>query len=360
MAENTGETRDNGNKITRRDFFKKAVMIGGAVTAGSSLGILAKKEIDVLEKGIETDSGIFFPLYEHHEVGIKPERIPSGLDVLFRESVNTKLFNRSPKDCLLGESNVYNKSVSIRIFPDKILEKTASNGTSIMLGDVEPGLNVMSVAGISSGEFVGGLLISEKLLRDHFKSKKIVNSSAGSHLTRRKFIKATVALGAIWLMAPGLNSLSRVGTGWNKSRDDALDRIMDRLYGMQSNTHPENSLVFFRNLMMADKMLTVAEDIQKETGKKTKMGYQVEYAHNGIEDFLKMGHDFCKMILLSYPKPILKRMVELNNGVEDFTSARLFKLPKNFDIHSSDWDTVTDIRVVDVKLQQGIERKLKD
>ncbi|MDO8583422.1 MAG: twin-arginine translocation signal domain-containing protein [bacterium] len=362
MAENTEES--GASKTTRRDFLKKAAIIGvGALAIGSGINVLEKKAIN---EGIDTDSGTFFPLYEHHEVGIKPEKIPSDLDVLFREVVfpsMQQLLETNPKDMLMSRvNNNYSKSFTAsrntsRTFPDNILEKVASSRITIMLGD----LDVKDDGSIEVGMGVGGILIAVNLLRDQFAGKSSKKSS--SHMTRRKFLKVAGILGSAWALAPTAYLLSRGGVvteglGWNMERDNAVDRIIDRLYGLVSDSHPANATVFFRNLIMADKMLTVAEDIQKNTGKKTKMGFQVEYAHSGIEDFLSAGHDFCRMLLLSYPKPVLRDAVESNNGPEDFSSSRLLKLPRNFSVKDPKWEQVGDRKVVDTELKQMLEEKL--
>lgn len=357
MTEDTAKVEKADTGLSRRDFIKKTAIIGaGTMMVASGLGV-ARKEIGVLEKGVETDSGVFFPLYEHHEIGITPEKIPPDMDVLFREAYSSRMFQGSPKYRLLQEGSSYIKNTKIRIFTDEILKKIAFINALIMLGDVNPSLGDWTRVGIAGGEFVGGLAIIAKLLKDQFKSKK-TTSNSGSYLTRRKFIKAAAGLGAAWLMTPGGYFLSRGGLEWNKNRDEALDRIMDRLYGIQSSLHPEDSLMFFRNLMMADKMLTVAEDVQKRTGRKTKMGFQVEYGHNGIEDFLKMGHGFCKAFVLSYPNHILDGIIKANNGIEDFASARLFKFPADFNIGNPNWDNVEDIKITDVDLKKKLELKL--
>lgn len=143
-------------------------------------------------------------------------------------------------------------------------------------------------------------------------------------------------------------------------KEDALHRIIDRINGLQSNTHPEQLVVFFRNLIMADKMLTVADDFKQKTGRKAQIAFNVEYGHNGVQDFLRVGPDICRWLISRYPKKVLRDIGDLNGGNESLWTARLFKFPKDFfnrDVEKR-WENVEDRKVIDVKLKEVLEKKL--
>lgn len=358
MGENIKE-KANVSTNSRRDFLRKAAVVSvGALSVGIGINLIEKNRA---ENGIDTDSGKFYPLYEHHEVGIAPEKIPSDLDVLFEEGFFAGGFlSIQPKVYLLGrvgKAYFTNNLIEKREFPDEMLEKLSVNGIEIMIGDILPNLKRMTGYLIQSGEFIGGLAMAAKLVRDQFRFK---NSTKNT--TRRKFIKAMGIIGAAWAIFPGAHFLSRGGPtfNWNKDRDNALDRVADKLYGMQSNLHPEEAFLFFRNLIMADKMLTVAEDIKQKTGRQARIGFQVEYGHMGIEDLLKVGHGFCRTLILSYPDSVIRDAAKINNGIEGLSSARLFKLPRNLFSGESEekWKQVVDRRVTDVELKKSLELKL--
>lgn len=361
MEEGKGELNKTQSGISRRDFLKKGALIGAGLVTGGT--IINAGEVNAIENGISSGSGLFIPLYETHYKGLNVDRIPNDLDVLFRE-VPGKM--DSAKDLLSGETSAYiNRDKKVRIFPVENLQKIATIGSEIMVGDVwaEPSSFSLNIAE-GGTEFLTGLGISLVLLRDSLKGKRSV---VGSNITRRKFLKGAaktaMAVGASWLMAPGIYTLLRGGPKIGTvaaDRENALSRIIDRIYGMQSDIHPEmleNGI--FRNLLMADKMLTVAEDFEKRTGKKAKVGFQVEYGHSGIEDFLRLGHDVCRWIIERYPRSVLKFVADQNGGKESLWTARLFKLPKDFSPGpNADWSEVTERKVVDIELQKALESKL--
>ncbi len=58
---------------------------------------------------------------------------------------------------------------------------------------------------------------------------------------------------------------------------------------------------FFRNVMMADKLLSVASKTKSRKGNNpSKLAFQVEAAHSGIEDFLQVGPDICRALVLAH------------------------------------------------------------
>lgn len=362
MSENTGEVNGTENKISRRDFLKKtaaavSVAVSGLALTAPSLNAIEKSTV---KNGISSDSGTFFPLYETHYKKLNTDKIPNDLDVLFKEAAGRGLMSLDYSSLFFGKAETYGIKQA-RLIEDSALEKLAANETEIMFGDVlaEPSRFPLTTVG-GGVEFLAGLGMSLALLRDSLKGKKAV---AGSSITKRRFLKGAIAVGASWLMAPGIYALLRGGPKIGEvatERENALSRIIDRIYGIQSNLHPEMlEEGMFRNLIMADKMLTVAEDFEQRTGRKAKIGFNVEYAHNGIEDFLRVGHDVCRWIIERYPTSVLRFVAGKNDGKESLWTALLIKLPKDFSVGpNADWSKVTDRRVVDVELQKTLAAKL--
>lgn len=357
MSENTGEINSGVKKISRRDFFKKATVAGGAVALGGAL--LNRVEKNAVENGISSGSGRFFPLYETHMKGLDAEKISNDLNIFFREG-GTGGGGYSLNASMLGYKGIsYLGRAATRWLPDPVLERLARNKIEAMTGDVDAelwrGSKLTSSILIGGVEFFAGIGAGLALLRNSFKNKNVS--------TRRRFLRMAGAAGAAWLMSPGLEFLWRggpkIGT-LNTEREDALDRIIDKAYGLSTKAHPEMlDQTFLRDLIMADKMLAVAEDFEERTGRKAKIGFNVEYAHNGIEDFLKVGHDVCRWIIDRYPKSVLKSIADRNGGQESLWTARLFKLPKDFSPgQDADWSQVTDRKVIDVELQKALAPKL--
>lgn len=367
MSENTGEVKRVENKVSRRDFLKKAITVAGITASGFALTApsLNVAEKDAVENGISSGSGIFVPLYETHFKELDPARISRDLDILLRERGGGGIYTGNPSYVLSSTAGAYGDlggRKEFRYISDAVLERMAKNETEIMLGDVTTETSRFPLTIIEGGtEFIAGLGISLALLKDSLKGKKPVMEN---NVTRRKFLKGAAAIGASWLMMPGIYGLLRGGTEIGTvatERDNALTRIIDRIYGIQSNLHPEMlEEGMFRNLIMADKMLTVAEDFEKRTGRKARIGFNVEYAHTGIEDFLRVGHDVCRWIIERYPTNVLKYIAELNGGGESLWTARLLKLPEDLSPGpNAQWDKVADRKVVDVELQKALASKLK-
>jgi len=181
-----------------------------------------------------------------------------------------------------------------------------------------------------------------------------------SKISRRKILlglgSATIgwAASAIGANVLGANTMNE------NQQQGALRRILARVEGIISDFHPENSSTFFRNAVMARKMLTIAETYKSPP----KIAFQVENGHSGIEDFLQLGPEGTKAIILAHPKSFLKNWVETNGGIEDFCSSRLIKLAPNFKaINGKIEDKIAkDIksrRVVDFKLKEGLEKILQ-
>lgn len=346
MSESSG-IEEQVKDPDKRKFLKTAGKVAVAALGGAALGGIVTNEVLKAEQGIVAPSGTFFPLYERHDKGIKVESIPDGLDVFFRElNLDGDIFAPSPEEVLR-----HRMSYSIPAFPNKILASLSQNKTEVVAGDVEtPGIPEIDYM-IMGGEYAVGL----GLLLTLPASK--VNSE--TRIGRRKFLQAVMLAGAAW----GLSKLPLLfGTFQESYNKNAIDRVYSRLVAIESHMHPELSMFFFRNLMMADKLLTVSEDIHKRTEQKAKIAFQVGDGHAGIEDFLQAGHDFCRSLIVAYPKQYLRSTVELNSGIKDFCSVRLFKLPENLtedDVASGEkLNSATERRVVDEKLEKALSLKL--
>ena len=356
MSEASGKEEHVKNP-ERRKFLKTAGKLALA-TAGVAVlgGIVANEGINKEEGGVITESGIFFPLYERHDKGIKVESIPYNLDVLFGEGYfGGQTFSLAPEVILSHKYNYSGKEVNM--FPSKILAFLSQGKTEIMTGDVQTPLMRDIGPMIMVGEAAAGGTLAAWLLSNR-RGRSKVDSKAG--MGRRKFLRAVMLVGAAW----GLSKVPLMTTGLllEPYNENAIDRVFSRLAAIESHAHPEESMVFFRNAIMADKLLTVSEDIKERTGKKARIAFQVGSGHAGIEDFLQAGQDFCRGLILAYPKWYLRSTMELNNGIKDFSSARLFKLPENLtqvDIDSGGrLSETTERRVVDEKLEKALTLKL--
>lgn len=357
-------------KVIRRTALKAGVVAAGAVAFGI-------KEITAGKNGIETSVGIFYPLYEDHRTGLNPENIPDDLDAYFKEGTMNKSLYEADPIVFIGP-----RALTRTLRRSEVLEKLAGKKIKLIMGDTdiyvsqqergEPNFsdNIdLKLANdeliIAYGLFVGGGLSGQikKLLdgaRKHIPSKK--------ELSRRKLIRNSLIGVAAYIALP-MGSFVSGGTArftMDLNQMNATERILVRLEGIGSHLHPEIILDFFRNLIMADKILTVAETLQKQTGKKPKVGFNVGSAHAGIEDLLAAGSDFCRTVISFYPTDFLKKIVGINGSIENLATARVISMPTN--LKSSDLVEgknardlgVSEQKVVDIKLVNLLTPKLAE
>ncbi len=311
-------------KVTRRGLFKL-----GAYGAVGAAAAIAGNEIGKSIRGIETDSGIFYPLYENHKIGIKPQDIPQA-DFLFRELHFS--FSKSPVDIL---TETLRGSPTTRILPDEILSKLESQKTRVAFGDIKvPDQTTLEVS-----EWELGLTL--------------LALYPGLVVARRQFLKNVALTAGLWGISGLASGLSLYLTSLNNT-PDALNKSIQRIRSLETKIHPEISLVFFRDIVMADKLLLIAEDFRKQNSRKAKVVFQVGASHSGIEDYLQAGHSFCRNMILAYPSFWLRHVVEdLNNGIEDFSSVLLLTLSAQ----GQDLSQTTTTRILDKKLHEGLKSK---
>lgn len=89
---NSGNEGENqGNKFSRKEFFKKATKVAAAGGAVALTGFVVRNEIVKGKDGIvKTREGIYHPIYEAHNIGISLEDIPQNIDALFLEGFSER------------------------------------------------------------------------------------------------------------------------------------------------------------------------------------------------------------------------------------------------------------------------------
>lgn len=341
MSQERKEFSILNRKIDRRSLFKgsKIAVAGSAVSVAA--GFLIHHEVDNLVTGIETDSGIFIPLYENHLTRIEDDHIPNDLNVFFKEW-NKNTNDMTPADTIRDLTPIGRKRLSI----------LARQHTEIMLGDIDSSLKHWLVGeAILIAEIFGGFALYRYL------NKKASGMEAN---TRRKFLKTAAQISLIWPITTLLN-VPPLAVSFQDNM--AFRRITARLSALYHHAHPEDYVVFLRSLIWADKLLAVAGDFKSRTGRKAKIGFNVGTSHSDVEDFLHLGRDFCRNLILAHPSFLLSELVDMNSGVSNFASARLLRLPEdlNHDVPSLSFDVkleeTTDRFVVDRKLEQGLRNK---
>lgn len=336
MTEKTEESRPTtppDYSGSRRQFLRKGALVGLATLSG--IGV--KKELEKIKAGVETDSGIFIPLYEAHTVGISEKDIPEDTDILFREGVSSSESTAS----VLKETKKDQSS---------LLSYCARNRIRIAIGDVAfPAISLL-VGSLESTIGAYGLL-----------KKRTQEKKSPLRKTRREFLKTATS---VWFSTKLIVDLATTLIAIAEKKQTALKRIIVRLDGLRSHFDPENAIVFFRNALLSLKLLAIAENLKDKKGEKPKIAFQVGAGHGGIEDFLILGADFCRRIILSHPQAFLQEVVKINYDSFNVCATRIIHLPENYsteqDPDGVDLEkTVSSDLIVDSLLMKQINMKLE-
>ena len=308
----------SSRKLSRREFLKLAGIAGPAV----ALKIprpegAAKPDNGVLL--IETPEARYFPIYEVHQLPASGEDLKSlpPQDVfLYEGSRDTRYFIDSPPQVIIDVPVPTGLSDSKReyLIPRDHLEWLRENNTKICIeGYTLSGSSILTAVLVMGGE----ALIGAAGLLYHGPSK--AKESSKKEVTRRQFLKLASGLAAAWGLS--LSAFLAIGSiGKTEVKESALERVMIKAHGLLSHAHPENSLIFFRNIMFARKLQFLGEVASKEKGRKAQITYNVGKGHAGIEDFLFIGKDWTLNFLNIMPNQFLKGIIDTNGGLENFCS----------------------------------------
>lgn len=336
---------------SRRSFLGKA----GKVAAG---GIVATSVIEheqqVVTEGITTPSGIFHPIYERHDIGIAVEDIPKDLDILYREEGNPNKEIRQYAEQIVRGMTTYAWKHNDNA--PEILQRMAKEKVMLMYADV----GVTSHYPINSIKNLNEVETEKLLGYGILSSLTSTLANSQNKIDRRKVLGLSVAAGA-WLTAPSITD--NIGVKVFEQQNKAVRRLDARLSGIVQDFHPELLLTFFRSALMADKLLTVAENQQQSLKRKPHMAYWVGFEHSSIEDFLSAGHDVCRKVLLAYPHTFLHQLVEKSGGIHDVSSALLFQLDQNITspmIHSDNAKLIKSMtEVTDIVFERELATKIR-
>jgi hypothetical protein len=252
---------------------------------------------------LETPEGIFRIAYGMHEIPQNPEDV-KGVDAIMLESSFLKYYLQ-PEEAIKEFLIFTKESIQYKY----LIKKASEAGQPIYLTDLDPrpewyGLSVsLHITEIISAI---GLDLYLLFLFRSIKSKEI---------TRRDFLKLLfLALLAAYFGTQLGESLTYPIKG--NVDESTLTRSINRiLIKLNESIHPEINIVMLtlRNLIMAQKLTTIAEKLRQKTGKKPEIAVVVGGAHIGIEYALKMSkEERMKIIKRILSIPVLK---ELRKGI---------------------------------------------
>ena len=110
---------------------------------------------------------------------------------------------------------------------------------------------------------------------------------------------------------------------------DAIRSALKNVAEISAKMDPEHMIVFFRNLVIARKLQTLAADRLRETGKKINLPFLVGSAHHGIKDFLILGEEATLAGFNLFSNDTLKRIVEANGGIDAFCTTVVIPVKEN-------------------------------
>lgn len=362
-------------KISRRGFLrrlKKAVPI----VAGAALGGFVLREADHREHGVLTTFGRVKMIYERHGDQVKTEEIPKGADYFFREEIvpgfsNPEIHEKLKRDqarefitdVLLSRSTAYPDSVrekTFQAFPDNLLKYLEKNHIALVLGDAEIAefrtrdyLLKTSYARVIAGL---GTIASSLLLGKTIEDRTLkATGNEDKAWSRREFTTVTGILLGAGFMA---NQIGGIINAIAASKGEKMSPPLEVLVRLTTNIHPEDVGVFFRNAVMALKILLAAKDAKQRIGKEPIGAALVEQLHAGIEDFLSLGEDILRLIITATPNPILQPIIKANGGTEQFASAVIVDLSSGMtDVHTRVLTDEKLVKMVEEKLSLNPKRE---
>lgn len=345
LVKNREFWQDEYEKVRSRREFGKIVKISFLSAWVSSY---LSTDIQNFEEGnpvVKTGDGNFHMLYEFHDEGIKPSDMPTkrDVDLFFREGV------------LGGGGNVLDTEgglTALSLMGGDLIDACAKRKIRLAFGDIRvPKLLepedlelVEAVAGM-------GLLCLSQATEQELKEKE-------GHLNwlerfdRRQFMLGIGVLG--WIMMPKLYS---GGISFATEFTDLPDEVksLRRLYGFMSNFHPENTPIFFRNVVWANKLLTLTSEISSQKNNSAEIVCNVGAGHSGLQDFLKIDRVFCRKIITSFPASFIENTANINGGIQALSSTVIVDFPLE---GSQKWEEASSIVIKDEVLEEMLKSKI--
>jgi hypothetical protein len=242
---------------------------------------LKKPELPPNVVKIETKEGIFRIAYGVHTVPQKPEDV-KGTDAIMLESGDLE-YHLAPEKAIkalheLSQHTQYRN----------IIEKAAEARQPIYLTDVYEGLALDLLR-----MFLGAtemLIAFEALVSLYKLGREMIRTSK---MTRRDFLKLVgKTFLATYFGSHFVETLSSLAFPIKGGIDEktAIRKINRFLINLNEKSHPEvyTVVLTLRNLIMAQKLITIAKEIHNEIDEKPEIGVVVGGGHIGIERALKL------------------------------------------------------------------------
>ncbi|MFA6250594.1 MAG: hypothetical protein WC686_03775 [Candidatus Shapirobacteria bacterium] len=346
--------------IRRRDLFKNAGKAGLGIAATIVVGNELGHESKLAKEGtFETALAKYCPIYERHdqhEEQLSPENIPTDLDVL---SMEGQTMIRAPKGDTEKIMNVYqlpvpslfigkmiyedapNKSEP-KTFPQPTLDYLKKNRIAVAFGDIY----YHKGSTLEYPAIVEQALETREKIGLVFAAFGLTATAEGIVLSQKKIDRrGLLKLGGITGLAAGLGaSLPPLFRGkiHQKLMDSILkespyQRLWARLSTVDGNLLPEFLNGLFRELVQANKLMSLSETLRGSNDQEPFIGYNWHLGHRGIEDWVRMDRRFVRACILAFPDKILRQVIEANNDdPRCLYASRVARVPQSLEVLKSD------------------------
>ena len=110
-------------------------------------------------------------------------------------------------------------------------------------------------------------------------------------------------------------------------------KLLLRLNALSHHLTPEVLNDLFREVIQANKLMTLADNLTDAKNSKPNIGFNWHYSHKGIEDWLRVGQHITRACILAFPDEILRQIIEANNNdPRCLFSIRLVQVPQSLQI----------------------------
>ena len=340
----------------------------------------------------ETPDGVWRSLPEihprHEEVMTDLNNLPPTLDIVSYEGIRFTttfegnkpvkhgVYTKELASLFIGELEGFdrvNSSPQIA-FPLETLEHMKKHGIKAAFGDVEwqkerftldptDAFETRKKMGIAL--ILGGAGVAA------------TGTARSRSMTRRRFLQTAgaVAFGAglAASVPPALRIPVHEAVMSSYDKGYIARRVAARLSTITLDLLPEFLNGLFRELIQANKLMTVARNWTDPKGKKPYIGYNWHLVHGGIEDWLRLGPGITRACIEAYPDSVLREVVGLNlDDPRCLWATREAEVPKSLKVQPTTYQnglTVTSYRydpneksfdkiVEDAALKERLSRRL--
>lgn len=340
----------------RRDVFKGIAKLG-VVALG--LHVAGQESRSVLEGKVETQNGIFYPLYEDHRYPVTT--LPNPCDVYWREDV----YGRLSEGVMTKEERI--KKIINQGLPP--LPQIFNTGVKIAFGDVLPTMIlgfdrdkmeklVSSIEANLPKFYVANLVLGLPLAIRIWQSPPITRRSILAVIGVFSVLTTSLIWGGTFDEArkTKLASMAVLRDMGNPGKD-AIGRLAIKIDGIMTDLHPELTYTFFRNAVWAHKLLEISKHQKIELGRKPIFALGVGAGHGGVEDFLLVGQGIAERCITTYPSHWLKGIVEVNGGLEESSSVLITSIRDRNAV--LDGSNIQFERFIDQPLMKALKSAIK-